>query len=89
MNIKASYMIHSPKVKNIQVVSKGSGNLRNNLKQNWIRMNKDDATKARIRNRVMKSRTGTKIRQKKRVIPVVNYDNIQSDNVKRIIKKDL
>jgi len=62
MNIKASYMIHSPKVKNIQLVSKGSGNLRNNLKQNWIRMNKDDATKPRIRNRVMKSRTGTKLR---------------------------
>lgn len=35
MNIKAIYLIHSPKIKNIVIVSKGSGNFRANLKHNW------------------------------------------------------
>lgn len=89
MNIKAIYMIHSPKVKNIQVLSRGSGNLRNNLKQNWLKMNKDQVTKPRIRNRVMKNRTGLRVKEKKRGISTVSYDQIQTDNVKRIIKKEL
>ena len=40
MNIKAVYLIHSPKIKNIVLVSKGSGNFRANLKHNWQKMGK-------------------------------------------------
>lgn len=41
MNIKGLYLIHSPKVKNIKIVSKGSGNFKGNLKHKWQKMSKN------------------------------------------------
>jgi len=85
VNIKGIYLIHSPKVKNIVLVSKGSGNFRASLKHNWQRMSKIDAAKPKIRNRVMKNRTGKKLKEKSKIKRTMEYDKIKSDNVKRII----
>ena len=64
MNIKAVYLLHSPKIKDIKLISKGSGNLRSSLKHRWRKIGKNDAHRPRIRNRVMKSRTGAKHKTK-------------------------
>lgn len=40
MNIKAVYLVHSPKIKKITLVSPGSGNFRANLKHNWQKIGK-------------------------------------------------
>lgn len=64
MNIKGMYLIHSPKIKNIKIVSRGSGNLRASLKYNWRKMGKNEVSRPRIRNRVMKSRLLTKLKPK-------------------------
>lgn len=85
MNIKAMYLIHSPKVKNIKLISRGSGNLRGNLKGNWMTMPKGRTQKPIIRNRVIKLRRGEKRRVKVRRIGAVQYDKTKSDNVKAIL----
>lgn len=85
MNIKALYLIHSPKVKDIKLISKGSGNFRANMKYKWRKINKNDIQKPRIRNRVMKNRTGSRIKAKIRSIGSMEYDKIKSNNVKRLI----
>lgn len=56
MNIKGLYLIHSPKIKNIKIVSKGSGNFRANLKHGWQKLGKNHVSRPLIRNRVMKNR---------------------------------
>ena len=58
MNIKAIYLVHSPKVKNIKLISRGSGDLRANLKSKWMTMSKTQVQKPLIRNRVVKLRKG-------------------------------
>lgn len=85
MNIKALYLIHSPKVKDIKLISKGSGNFRANMKYKWRKINKNDIQKPRIRNRVMKNRTGSRVKAKIRSIGSMEYDKIKSNNVKRLI----
>ena len=85
MNIKAVYLIHSPKVKDIKIVSKGSGNFRSNLKHNWKKLGKTDMAKARIRNRVMKLREGGRRKVKGRSFSAMEFGKIESDNVKRIV----
>lgn len=40
MNIKAVYLVHSPRIKKIAIVSQGSGNFRANLKHNWQNIGK-------------------------------------------------
>ena len=64
VNIRGMYLIHSPKIKDIKLISKGSGNLRSSLKFGWRKIGKNDATRPRIRNRVMKSRVATKLKVK-------------------------
>lgn len=86
MNIKGMYLIHSPKIKNIKIVSRGSGNLRASLKYNWRKMGKNEVSRPRIRNRVMKSRLLTKLKPKQKKGGDMDYDKIGSDNVKRIVK---
>ena len=56
MSLKAIYLIHSPKVVKIELISKGSGNLRANLKHNWAKMTKNQLLNPKLRNRVMKLR---------------------------------
>jgi ribosomal protein L19 len=85
MNIKAMYLIHSPKVKKIALVGKGSGNFRGNLKHRWRKITKTNVVRPKIRNRVMKSRTGIKAKPKTKGNLGMEYDKVKSDNVKRII----
>lgn len=86
MNIKAVYLIHSPKIKNIKIISRGSGNFKSNLKHNWRKTGKSQLSRPRIRNRVMKSRLLTKLKPKPKRGFEMEYDKISSDNVKRIVK---
>lgn len=86
MNIKGLYLIHSPKIKNIKIVSRGSGNFKSNIKHNWRRTGKGQIARPRIRNRVMKSRLLTKLKPKPKRGSEMEYDKIVSDNVKRIVK---
>ena len=85
MNIKAIYLIHSPKVKGIKIVSMGSGNFRANLKNRWGKLGKTEIARARIRNRVMKLREGGRRKVKSRKFTAMEFNQIKSDNVKRII----
>lgn len=85
MNIKANYLVHSPKVRNIKLISRGSGNFRANLKHEWKKLGKTTIAKARIRNRVMKLREGSRKRVKANKFTAMKFDTVQSDNVKRII----
>ena len=85
MNLKSIYLIHSPKVVNIKLISKSSGNFRSNLKNNWMTMPKTQVAKPLIRNRVMKLREGAKRRVKKTKAGAIEYDVIKSDNVKTIL----
>jgi hypothetical protein len=64
MNIKGSYLIHSPKIKDIKLISKGSGNFKSSIKYGWRKIGKNEANKPRIRNKVMKSRVSTKVKPK-------------------------
>lgn len=56
MSLKAIYLIHSPKVVKIELISKGSGNFRSNLKHGWTKLSKNQLLNPRLRNRVMKLR---------------------------------
>ena len=85
MNIKAIYLIHSPKVKNIKIISRGSGNFRSNLKFGWKKLGKTTIAKPRIRNRVMKLREGSRKKTKSFKSTAMKFDQVRSDNVKRII----
>jgi hypothetical protein len=67
-------------------VSRGSGNLRSNLKNGWQKINKSQAVRPLIRNRVMKKRDIGKKKAHKKSVSVIDYDQIKSDNVKRILK---
>jgi hypothetical protein len=86
MNIKCIYMIHSPKIKNVKLVSRGSGNFRSNLKHNWQKMRKGESIRPLLRNGVMKKRTKSKKRVGPKMSIFMEYDQIKSDNVKRILK---
>lgn len=86
VNIKGSYLIHSPKIKDIKLISKGSGNFKGNMRFGWRKIGKKEALKPRIRNRVMKNRTNMRRKKLKKRINTMEYDKVKSDNVKRIIK---
>jgi hypothetical protein len=86
MNIKCFYPVHCPKVKDIVLVSRGSGDLRGNLKHNWQKMSKSEIARPLIRNRVIKKRTEQERKLKKKGASIMHYDSIKSDNVKRILK---
>ena len=87
MNLKAMYLIHSPKVKNIKLVSHGSGNLRSNLKDGWKTVKRVEATTPKIRNNVMKPRGGgaRKLRARHRGSNIT-FDRVESDIIKKILR---
>jgi len=85
MSIKAIYLIHSPKVAKIELVSKGSGNFRSNLKFGWRKMSKNELLNPKIKNRVMKLRKGAVRRKKAQVLSSIKFDKIESDNIKKIL----
>ncbi len=85
MSLKAIYLIHSPKVIKIELVSKGSGNFRANLKHKWTKLNKNQLLNPRIRNRVMKLREGATRKKKAETVKSMKFDKIESDNIKKIL----
>jgi hypothetical protein len=85
MSIKAIYLIHSPKVVKIDLVGKGSGNFRSNLKNKWRRMSKNELLNPKLRNRVMKLRKGAIRRKKAQVLSSIKFDKVESDNIKKIL----
>lgn len=87
MTLKCIYLVHSPKVKKIELVGRGSGCFQANIKHDWQKLNKTQLTSPKIRKRVMKPRT---IGRKKKSVTrkqgsSVKYDEIVTDNVKRLI----
>ena len=56
MPLKCIFPVNSPKVKKIELVSRGSGCFQSNLKHGWDKMNKVQLTTPKIKKRVMKTR---------------------------------
>ena len=87
MPIKCIYLVHSPKVKKIELVGRGSGCFKANIKNNWQKLGKTQLTTPRIKRGVMKARGQG--RRKKTVNrkqgTSVKYDEIVTDNVKRLV----
>ena len=88
MSIKCIYLVHSPKVKKIELVGRGSGCFRDNLKHEWHKLKKNQLTSPKIKKRVMKARgSGSKkgkSAQRKRTAGV-KYDQIVTDNVRKLV----
>jgi hypothetical protein len=75
MPLKAIYLIHAPSVKNIQLISRGSGCFASNLKNNWEKFNKLELTTAKIKKGVMKNRQDMyKKREEKKSKGSVKFD---------------
>ena len=85
MTIKAIYLLHSPKVIKVELIAKGSGNFRANLKHNWRKLAKNELLNPKIKNRVMKLRKGAVRRKKTHVQSSIKFDRIESDNIKKIL----
>jgi hypothetical protein len=87
MSLKCIYLVHSPKVRKIDLVSRGSGCFRGNLKNEWKKFYKTELTTPMIRKRVMKPRHQG--RKKKAVAKKqstsIKYDEIHTDNVRRLV----
>lgn len=60
MNLKAIYLINSPKVRNIKLIGRGSGTFRSNIKDGWENVKRIEALRPRMRNNVLKNRSGFK-----------------------------
>jgi hypothetical protein len=76
MSLKCIYLVHSPKVKKIDLVSRGSGCFRGNLKHEWKKLNKTQLTTPKIRRRVMKPR---QLGRKKRLVTKKQGTSIKYD----------
>ena len=88
MALRCIYLVHSPRVRKIELVGRGSGCFKGNLKPGWQKFNKHQLTTPRIKKRVMKPRLGAGKRKKQtgRKRPgSVKFDEITSDNVRRLI----
>lgn len=87
MAIKCIYLIHSPRVKKIELVGRGSGCFNSNLKHGWHKFNKQQLTTPKIRKRVMKPRLQSRKKKGvgKKQAKSIKYDKIVTDNVKRLI----
>jgi hypothetical protein len=85
MSLKATYLIHSPKVVKIELVGKGSGNFRANLKHNWRKLGKNELLNPKLRRGVMKLRKGAIRRKKSQVLSPIKFDRIENDNIKKIL----
>ena len=87
MSVKCIYLVNSPKVKKIELVGRGSGCFRANLKNEWHKLKKNQLTTPKIKKRVMKARAGGKkgkTVQKKKTAGV-KYDQIVTDNVRKLV----
>ena len=80
VNIKGSYLIHSPKIKDIKLISKGSGNFKGNLRFGWRKIGKKEALKPRIRNRVMKNRTNMRRKKIKRGTQICEVRKLKEES---------
>ena len=78
MSLKCIYLVHSPKVKKIELVGRGSGCFRANMKHNWQKLRKVQLTTPRIKKRVMKARSQGKKKNvvQKRKTSAIKYDKI-------------
>ena len=91
MSLRCIYLVHSPRVRKIELVGKGSGCFRGNLSFGWKKLNKTQLTTPRIKKGVMRRRgvTGGAARKKKeagsRQAGGVRFDEITTDNVRRLI----
>jgi hypothetical protein len=88
MPLRCIYLVHSPKVKKIELVGKGSGCFKGSLKYNWHKMSKKQLTTPKIRKRVMKTRgTGRRKKNNKKgpQLSAVKFDKVNSDNVRKLI----
>lgn len=56
MTIKCIYLIHSPKVKKIELIGRGSGCFNSSLKFGWKKLNRTQLTTPKLLKRVFKSR---------------------------------
>jgi hypothetical protein len=67
----------SPKVVKIELVSKGSGNFKSNLKHNWHKLTKQQLLNPKIRkSKVMKLRGGARHKKKAIIAPAVKFDKV-------------
>ena len=86
MSLKCIYLVNSPKVKKIELIAKGSGCFKSNLKTDWQKLNKTQLTTPKIKKRVMKSRSFSKkkksVNRKQGVS--VKYDQIVTGAVKTL-----
>lgn len=87
MSLKCIYLIHSPKVKKIELISRGSGCFRGSLKDGWKKLNKQQLTTPLIRKRVMKPRQQGRKKKTvaKKQATSIKYDEIVTDNVRRLV----
>ena len=88
INIRASYLVNSPKVKNIEIVARGSGNFRNNLKHNWMNLSRKDISVPRIRNGVMKPRNEVRVKKVvSKAKPAIEFDRFKSQTFTKVVKE--
>lgn len=88
MPLRCIYLVHSPKVKKIELIGKGSGCFKSSLKYNWHRMGKTQLTTPKIRKRVMKPRGFGRRKKSSKKHPqmsAVKFDKITSDNVRKLV----
>ena len=88
MSIKCIYLVNSPKVKKIELVGRGSGCFKANLKHDWQKLKKYQLLSPKIKKRVMKARgSGQKKKKAERRerTSSIKYDKIETDNVRRLV----
>jgi hypothetical protein len=85
MSLKAIYLIHSPKVVKIELIGKGSGNFKANLKNKWRTLGKNELLNPKIKKGVMKLRKGSVKRKRTRRISAIKFDKTENDNIKKIL----
>ena len=87
MSLKCIYLVNSPKVKKIELIGRGSGCFKANLKNGWDKLKKNQLLSPKIKKRVMKRR-GASISKKKSAGPTkttMKYDKIATDSVRRLV----
>lgn len=87
MGVKCIYLVHSPKVKKIELVTKGSGCFKSSIKNGWHKFNKATLTSPKIRKRVMKNRLQGRRRKATagKQTSAIKFDTIINDNVRRLV----
>jgi hypothetical protein len=86
VNIKAIYLVHCPKIRRIELISKGSGCFKSNISQHWEKLGKKELTNPKIRKGVMKLRNGAVKKVNIAHKGAMKFDTIKTDSVKKILK---